>query len=133
MMLLAVAGVLSAENILVTVHISGLTVGGGSVFIAVQNEENADNKIEEPFFSDMITPTSANIDYTVELPADNYMFFIFQDTNNNGQLDANLFKIPKEPVGMSNYDFKSIPGSFSKHKVAVSAENNHVDIAVRKF
>lgn len=131
--LLANTLVLSAENITVTMDITGFTPNTGSIMIAVQNEENADNKVKEPFFSDIFPASDADIEYTLQLPEGNYVFMIHQDINNNGEMDTNFFKIPKEPLGMSNYNFKGIPGGFDKHKVYISAENSRVNIVVKEF
>lgn len=131
--LLANALFLSADDITVTMDITGLTPNTGTVMIAVQSEENVDNKIEEPFFSDSFPATDSDIEYTLQIPAGNYVFMVHQDENDNGEMDANFFKIPNEPLGMSNYNFKGLPGGFNKHKVDISATNNYVDILVKEF
>lgn len=121
---------LSAKDITVTVDMAGFTPNIGTITVSVQSEENEENKVKEPFFVDTFPTTTTDIEYTLQLPEGTYMFSIFQDVNNNGELDTNFFGIPKEPVGMSNYNFKGIPGGFNKHKVAISAQNNHVDIMI---
>jgi len=131
--LLANALFLSAENITVTMDITGLTPNTGSIMIAVQNEENADNKVKKPLFSDTFAATDADIEYTLQLPEGNYVFMLHQDINNNGEMDTNFFRIPKEPLGMSNYNFKGIPGGFDKHNIYISAENSRVNILVKEF
>lgn len=121
---------LSAKGIDVTARMTGFIPNTGIITIAVKSEENEKNKSDEPYFEVSFPATTAVIEYTLELPEGYYMFMIFQDLNNNGKLDTNFFGIPKEPVGMSNYHFKGIPGRFNKHKVTISAENNHVDIMI---
>lgn len=51
---------------------------------------------------------------------------------NNEKLDTSFIGIPKEPVGLSNYDGKGIPGKFKKHKFTVS-ENLTVNIPLKKL
>ena len=57
---------------------------------------------------------------------------LVHDINNNGKLDTTFIGIPKEPVGLSNYDGKSIPGKFNKHKFSVN-ENTEIIIPLKKF
>ncbi len=44
---------------------------------------------------------------------------IYQDANQNGELDNRLFNIPKEPVGISNWNGSGVPDSFEKLKLTV--------------
>lgn len=48
-----------------------------------------------------VTGTTVTILFD-NLPAGEYAFSIFQDVNDNGVLDTNLFGIPREPWGFSN-------------------------------
>ena len=45
-----------------------------------------------------------------------------QDINKNGELDTGFLGMPKEPVGLSNYDGKGIPGKFKKHKLSIDSD-----------
>ena len=42
------------------------------------------------------------------------------------ELDTSFIGMPKEPVGLSNYDGKGIPGKFKKHKFLVSGDTSIV-------
>jgi len=44
---------------------------------------------------------------------------VYQDSNRNGKLDTNFVGMPKEPVGISNYSGKGIPGGFDKLKAVI--------------
>lgn len=48
----------------------------------------------------------------IELPEGEYAFCIYQDANNDGELNSNKIGIPKEPFGFSNYEGKTPPGNF---------------------
>ncbi|MGP1565620.1 MAG: DUF2141 domain-containing protein [Treponema sp.] len=48
-----------------------------------------------------------------------YAFCVYQDVNKDRKLNTNAIGIPKEPFGFSNYDGKTYPGNFKKHKVFV--------------
>lgn len=39
---------------------------------------------------------------TVDLPPGEYAFFLYQDVNNNGQLERSFVGLPKEPYAFSN-------------------------------
>jgi uncharacterized protein (DUF2141 family) len=46
----------------------------------------------------------------------------------NQKMDANIIGMPKEPVGISNYDGKGIPGGFNKLKMSVTALTKTIPI-----
>ena len=48
--------------------------------------------------------------------AGEYAFAVFQDTNNNEV---------KEPVALSNWSGKGLPGGWDKQKVQITGENNN--------
>ncbi|WP_052191699.1 DUF2141 domain-containing protein [Cetobacterium sp. ZWU0022] len=48
-----------------------------------------------------LVPNETIINIT-ELPAGDYAYIVFHDENENGTLDTNFMKIPKEPTGSSN-------------------------------
>jgi len=52
--------------------------------------------------------------FNVTLPSGEYVVSMFQDKNGNGKLDTYLFNIPKEPIGLTNYFKKGIPGPYKK-------------------
>lgn len=49
------------------------------------------------------------------------------EITNVASLDTSFIGMPKEPVGLSNYDGKGIPGKFKKHKFSVN-ENTEIII-----
>jgi uncharacterized protein (DUF2141 family) len=67
----------------------------------------------------VLMPTMKQVTKDLSLPAGQYVFSIYQDSNGNGKLDTNLIGIPREKFGFSNYDGKSAPGSFNRHKVEI--------------
>ncbi len=122
-----------AQDVNLTISFTGFTPNKGDIYIILANEANAENKDLEPFYVDTFPATTANLEYTVQVPEGYYFITTFQDLNENEELDTNFLKIPKEPIGMSNYDFKGIPGGFDKHKVFVSETENTVAVPVKKF
>lgn len=49
------------------------------------------------------------------------------EITNVASLDTSFIGMPKEPVGLNNYDGKGIPGKFKKHKFSVN-ENTEIII-----
>jgi len=116
---LFVFGILFADNINATIEINGVIVNGGLVYVAVYSNEN-DYKAEKPFVKFILNPASGRITHSLELPNGEYVVSVFQDTNSNGDLDTNLFGIPSEPIGKTNYGLRGAPGGFNKLKTPVN-------------
>jgi uncharacterized protein (DUF2141 family) len=124
--LFAAAGSAFADNN-ITLEINGVTVQGGSVYVAVYSNEN-DYKAENPFIRFILEPVNSTLTRNLELPNGEYVVTIFQDVNSNGVLDTNFLGIPREPVGITNYNGRGISGGF--HKLKVSVNNNSARITV---
>jgi len=110
---------LFADNINATIEINGIIVNGGLVYVAVYSNEN-DYKAEKPFVKFILNPESGKITHALELPNGEYAVSVFQDTNSNENLDTNLFGIPSEPIGKTNYGLRGAPGGFNKLKTPVN-------------
>jgi len=122
---------LYAQEVDAVIEISGVTVRGGSVYVAVYSNEkdyNADNSCA----SFILDPTGATLSQGLTLPAGEYLVAVFQDTNNNGKLDENFLGIPKEPIGFTNYS-SGIPGKFHKMKVPVNAAQTKMAVSLGPF
>lgn len=46
--------------------------------------------------------TGATATLTVDLPEGEYAFFLYDDVNDNGQLERSIFRMPQEPYAFSN-------------------------------
>lgn len=112
------------DGISVTVTVKNVALNGGKVFIAIYNSEKS-HKAKVPDYGFKEEDTNNTVSITVSLPAGEYAFAVFQDTNNNEVLDTRLFGIPKEPVALSNWSGKGLPGGWDKQKVQITAENNN--------
>jgi len=110
---------LFADNILATIEINGITVNGGLVYVAVYSNEN-DYKAEKPSVKFILSPVNSKISHNIELPNGEYVISVFQDTNSNENLDTNIFGIPSEPIGKTNYSLRGAPGDFNKLKTPVN-------------
>jgi len=119
--------VIFAENINATIEINGVIVNGGLVYVAVYSNEN-DYKAEKSFVKFILNPSSGKITHAIDLPNGEYVVSVFQDTNSNGDLDTNLFGIPSEPIGKTNYGLRGAPGGFNKLKTPIN--NNSAKLIV---
>ena len=121
----------SAKKNKVTVEITDVKSTDGKIYLCIYDSSNAyDKKISYREFR--VKPKIGTVIFETELPDGEYVFSLCHDTNGNGKLDTGLFGIPKEPIAMSNYDGKSIPGNFSRHKILVNSDSN-IKLKMIKF
>lgn len=108
-----------------------ITVGNfeeakGSLIVAVIN--NADTWLktspDQSPFADAMVAVESTDDITVsidDLPAGVYAVSVFQDLNENGELDTNFVGYPKEPFGFSAPMGKFGPPKFDKASFTIEA------------
>ena len=126
---------LAAENCVkentVTINISKIESSEGQIILCIyDSSDNYDKRIAFQEFK--ITPEISNVTFETQLPDGEYLVMLVQDINDNGKLDTSFIGMPKEPVGLSNYDGKGIPGKFKKHKFSVT-EDMTVSIPLKTF
>ena len=107
--------------------VSGVKPGGGTIYAAVFDTADGYRK-NVPFRSLALQPASPVVEAIVTLPPGEYVFSLYQDLNSNGKLDTNFIGIPREPVGISNYDGKGPPGGFERQKVRIPAGGMTLEI-----
>ena len=121
----------TAEEKKLTVQITNVTSEEGQIILAIYNSsENYDKRIA--FQEVKLKPEIDTVIFETNLPDGEYLVMLVHDINNNGKLDTTFIGIPKEPVGLSNYDGKGIPGKFKKHKFSVN-ENTEIIIPLKKI
>ena len=121
----------TAEEKKLTVQITNVTSEEGQIILAIYNSsENYDKRIA--FQEVRIKPEIDTVIFETNLPDGEYLVMLVHDINNNGKLDTSFIGMPKEPVGLSNYDGKGIPGKFKKHKFSVN-ENTEIIIPLKKI
>ena len=121
----------TAEEKKLTVQITNVTSEEGQIILAIYNSsENYDKRIA--FQEVKLKPEIDTVIYETNVPDGEYLVMLVHDINNNGKLDTSFIGMPKEPVGLSNYDGKGIPGKFKKHKFSVN-ENTEIIIPLKKF
>lgn len=123
--LLVVAASAFAADYTVTIQLKNVNKGGGKVFMSIYDSEK-NYKESKPLKWAAYDATDTEISVSETLGAGEYVMSAYQDANGNNKLDANILGIPKEPVGISNYTGKGIPGGFKELKTAVSGETTIV-------
>ena len=123
--LFCIAGSIFADNIHAIIEINGVTINGGSVYVAVYSNEN-DYKNENPYTSFILEPVQTTLIYNLELPEGEYVVSVFQDRNNNGKLDTTIFGIPTEHVGITNYNRRGAPLGFNRLKVHIHNDSTRL-------
>ncbi|OJF77393.1 MAG: hypothetical protein BKP49_02715 [Treponema sp. CETP13] len=118
-MIVGFTGILWGESCSVKLTISNITVEKGTLYISVYNSKESFKK-KDFFVLKKILATAETQNITIEVPYGEYVFSLFQDENSNGKLDTKIFGIPKEKVGISNYNGKGIPGGFDSLKLAIN-------------
>jgi uncharacterized protein (DUF2141 family) len=122
---------LFAGNIQTTIEINGITINGGLVYVAVYSNEN-DYKAETTSVKFILDPVSSTITRSLELSEGEYVVSVFQDTNNDGELNTGFFGMPSEPVGKTNYKLKGAPGGFNKLKTPVNNSTTRLIVNMGK-
>lgn len=121
----------TAEEKKLTVQITNIASEEGQIILAIYNSsENYDKRIA--FQEVKVKPEIDTVIFETNVPDGEYLVMLVHDINNNGKLDTTFIGMPKEPVGLSNYDGKGIPGKFKKHKFSVN-EDTEIIIPLKKI
>jgi len=129
--LFLVAGIAFAQNSL-SLEIVGAKKQGGKLYVSLFNSEQS-FKEREIYYSIVANTNKETVILPLVLPQGEYLFSIYQDDNCNSKLDTNFLGIPKELFGFSNYDGKSAPGNFKKHRVLVNEKTKKITIHLYKI
>ncbi len=130
--MITAAGIAFAQNADVTVTVTGVAAGKAPIYVALYDSDQALKK-NKPVATLVLSADAESVTGTVSLSAGEYYVTAYQDANDNGKLDTNFIGMPKEPVGIANYDGKSIPGGFSKHKLFLGPSNPSVAVALKQI
>lgn len=116
-----------------TVHIVGAKDSNGQIAIALFNGElgfPGDKTKASRTLQVKIDPKTMSAQIAIDdLPRGVYAISVFHDENMNGQLDKNLFGVPKEGYGFSNVLKKSMgPPKFADAKFQLVQPEQIVEI-----
>ncbi len=112
---------LFSQEFKINLQINNVKQNKGKIFIAVYNKAESYKK-QVPDIPIIIESKTNPLSIELSIPKGDYVFSVFQDINNNNKLDTNLVGMPKEPVGISNFDGKGIPGTFKKLNMKIDKD-----------
>jgi len=114
----------------VTLNITNIESIEGKLFLSIYQDAQSFKK-KEPLKTISVQVDGKDMTITEKLPQGEYVFFVYQDLNENDKLDRNFLGMPKEPVGYGNHK-GGRPGGFNKLKIEIK-ENKSVDIKLFKI
>jgi uncharacterized protein (DUF2141 family) len=120
-----------AADFTITIELTDVITGKGKLYVSI-SDSAAGYKASKPLKSMVLDSSSATITLTEKLSEGEYVISAYQDTNGNGKLDASFIGIPKEPVGISNYNGKGAPGGFDTLKTRIDKEQKII-VAMKKI
>ena len=120
------AGFIVGQNTAnLTINISNIELNSSKIFVGLYDNE-PDFKLKSGAVDSIVLiPEKETIEVLMQdIPNGNYAVAVFQDLNNNRKLDSREFKIPIEPVGISNYTSNklSLPPIFKKAKFSIKGD-----------
>lgn len=114
LMILIVNSELQSQTAELTVSVIGIEVVKGKMMIALFNSKETYFKYDEITAGAEIKIDSSSLTYVFkDLPLGTYAVTIYQDVDNNGEMNRSWIGFPKEPYAFSN-NFRSLirPASF---------------------
>ena len=82
------------------VTVNNIRVGKGNVAIAIYDTK--EKFLKTPVAGSNVKASDQAIDFSFDIPDGTYAVAVYQDINENNDLDKGWFSIPKEPYGLSN-------------------------------
>ena len=96
-----IASLVSAQNVNLTVKISGLKSNTGAVLVGLYNSDGTFLKKAYKGVTSDIKANEATVTFS-NIPKGEYAISAYHDKNKNGKLDTNFIGIPKEDYASSN-------------------------------
>jgi uncharacterized protein (DUF2141 family) len=103
-----ICSLMSAQNVNLTVSVSGLKSNTGILKVGLYNSEGTFLKSTYKSITSDIKSNGATVTF-VGIPKGEYGISTYQDENSNGKLDKNMMGIPSEDFACSN-DAKGFMG-----------------------
>ena len=123
----------SAEEYVLELEVVNIQAGEGSLKIVLHDSALSYEKADHiPFRSISVPADSEHMTLRLEgIPPGRYAFIIYQDVNDNDDIDSNFIGWPKEPFGFSNNPpIRFGPPSFTKASFEVTG-NQRVGVELR--
>lgn len=127
-----ICGFLFSQNILIKMH--DIRNNNGKIRVAVFKSNNDfinEKPYYECFFEKDYIKKNGNV-IKIELKSGTYAIAVLDDENDNGKMDYNLFGIPTEGFGFSNYYSTGLcRPHFDDFKFVVGHGETRVEIKLR--
>lgn len=126
---LAAPGLAPAADL--AIHVDDVKGTAGVVMIAVFN--SAQTFLKTPVAATGAPAAAAGSAIVIkDLPAGDYAFAVYHDTNGNGKMDRNSFGIPTEDYAFSNNALGTMgPPSFDSARITVPAAGATVRVSLK--
>lgn len=96
-------GFVFSQTANLTIKIKGIQNAKGTMNFAVYDNAENYNKSKDYFVGESVKVESLDFEYVFhDLPFGNYAISLFQDEDENGELNTNWIGMPKELFGFSN-------------------------------
>jgi len=117
----------------ITLQINNVVINDGTVYVGIFSTADSYKK-EEPEYLLILEAINTTLVHELSLQDGEYVITAIQDANNNTKLDFGYFGIPKELLGISNYNGKGFPSkNFDKQKILVDTTTDTIVINLYKF
>ncbi len=114
-----------------TLNVNNIKSIKGNLLVAVYDKEEHFNANTHWVAAKQVKVTATTMSLSfADLPAGNYAIKLFQDENENNQIDFEVSGIPKEPYGFSNNGVSYGPPLFNEAKVVVD-KATQIEIQLR--
>ena len=123
----------NTQTVTFTIEVTNVVVNGGNIIMAIFS--NAEEfRREDPPYVYVVQGNRTVVSQEVTLPYGEYLISVFQDANGNNDMDFGLFGIPKELLGLSNWNGRGFPSrNFDRHKVPVNGSTGKITIGLYKL
>jgi len=133
-MIFIICGYCLAQSVnSITIEITNIVINGGTVYIGIFSTAESFRR-EEPDFLYELDAVNITMIQELSLPSGEYVITAMQDANYNKKLDSGLFGIPRELIGISNYNGRGFPSrNFDRQKILVDRTTGKIIIGLYGF
>lgn len=132
--LLLFPAALSADSgvALLEISITGIREISGAIAIAIFDSEETFDERTDPIGQARLPIETDSVSWSTEVPASAiYAVIVYQDLNDNGEIDMGRFGRPKEPYGFSNNARGTFgPPGFDEARIYLEPEGLAIEIEI---
>jgi uncharacterized protein (DUF2141 family) len=129
--LMVCAAAIYAGDIPVTLEFQGVIPTGGTVSVAIFYRADS-YKNQVPEYALSVEPTAETVRAETFLPEGDCIVSCYQDANGNGEMDSGAFGMPKELIGLTNYNGKGVTGGFKKLTVPINRDTRVIIVYLHR-